>query len=88
MMLLVVVGLRLRVIGYGVNGDPSELVTTFAVQEELEEFERQQFGVADAFPVFRAEVLPTLLEWACRERLEEGNQGLRSGHAAVTGTMR
>ena len=88
MMLLVVVGLRLRVFGYGVNGDPSELVTTFAVQEELEEFERQQFGVADAFPVFRVEVLPVLLEWACRERLKEGDQGLRGGHAVVPGSMR
>ena len=87
-MLLVVVGLRRREIDYGVNWDPSDLVTTFAVQEELEEFERQQFGVADAFPVFRAEVLPTLLEWACRERREEGNQGLRGGHAVVPGTMR
>ena len=64
MMLLVVVGLRRREIDYGVNWDPSNLVTTFAVQKELEEFERQQFGVADAFPVLRAEVLPVLLTWS------------------------
>ena len=52
MMLLVVVNLERRGIDYGGNGDPSDLVAAFAVQKELEEFERQQFGVADAFPVF------------------------------------
>ena len=64
MMQLVVVILEHRGNDYGGNGDPSDLVAAFAVQEELEEFERQQFGVADAFPVLRAEVLPVLLTWA------------------------
>jgi hypothetical protein len=41
MMLLVVVNLGRREIDYGGNGDPSDLVAAFAVQEELEEFERQ-----------------------------------------------
>ena len=64
MMLLVVVNLGRREIDYGGNGDPSDIVAAFAVQEELEEFERQQFWVSDAFPVLRAEVLPVLLAWA------------------------
>ena len=89
MTLMRVKSLGRRGSDYIVNGDPTDLVAAFFVQEEREEWEGQQFGVAHALPVVRAEVLPLLLQEPRRERLEEGDQGLRGRQACASdGTVR